>query len=182
MIFQSLGKVKRWSIMTSITLMALGVIMVICPPDYTDIMVLALGIVMIIGAATMWLDYISSKKALINYILLCVALILGILGASVLIFDDSVVKIISVIFGTVLILGSIIDIFNAFTYMRRAERRSWWVLIVLSCLQILFGLIILINPWWNDPQKLFDVVGGLLLFSSVVSMIRFIFLWPIKNV
>ena len=66
-------------------------------------------------------------------------------------------------------------------YARRAERKGWWVLIVLSVLMILFGLIILVNPWWNEPAKLFDVIGGMLLFSSVVSIVRLIFNWPIKT-
>lgn len=181
MIFQGLGKLKRWSMMISITLMALGIIMVICPAEYTDTLVMALGVVMIIGATTMGLDFISSRKSLINYIMLCLALVLGILGAAVLIFDESVVRIIGVIFGLLLIIGSLIDIFNAFTYVRRAERKGWWVLIVLSCLQILFGLIVLVNPFWNDPKALFDVIGGMLLFSSIVSLLRFIFIWPIRN-
>ena len=181
MIFQGLGKVKRWSIMVSITLMALGVIMVICPSDFTGTMIMALGVIMIIGATTMVLDFISGRKALIDYIFLCLALILGILGAAVLILDDSVVKIIGVIFGLLIIISGIIEIYSAYTFARRAERKSWWILIILSCLQILFGLIILVNPWWNEPKALFDVIGGMLLFSSVVSLIRFIFIWPIKN-
>ena len=129
----------------------------------------------------MVLEFISGRKALIDYIVLCLALTLGILGAAVLILDDSVIRIIGVIFGLLIIIGGIIDIFSAYTYVRRAERKSWWILIILSCLQILFGLIILVNPWWNEPKALFDVIGGMLLFSSVVSLIRFIFIWPIKN-
>ena len=45
----------------------------------------------------------------------------------------------------------------------------------------LFGLIVLVNPWWDDPLKLFDVIGGMLLFSSVVSIVRLIYIWPIKS-
>ena len=40
--------------------------------------------------------------------------------------------------------------------------------------------IVLINPWWSEPTKLFDVIGGMLLFSSVVSIVRLIYIWPIK--
>ena len=46
---------------------------------------------------------------------------------------------------------------------------------------ILFGLVVLINPWWDEPTKLFDVIGVMLLFSSVVSIVRTIFNWPIKG-
>ena len=46
---------------------------------------------------------------------------------------------------------------------------------------ILFGLIVLVNPWWSEPLLLFDVIGGMLLFSSVVSIIRLVYIWPIKD-
>ena len=45
---------------------------------------------------------------------------------------------------------------------------------------MLFGLVVLVNPWWDDPLKLFDVIGGMLLFSSVVSIVRLIYIWPIR--
>ena len=182
MLFQELGKLKRSSIMTSIMLMAVGIIMVICPPNYTNVLVTTLGCMMIIGAVVMMLDFLSSKRVLINYIYLCLALVLGILGASVMLFDESIVKIIGFSFGVLLIVVNIIDIFNALTYSRRSQRKGWWILIVLSCLQILFGLIILVNPWWDSARSLFQVIGGILLFSSAVSILRLIFIWPIRSV
>lgn len=43
------------------------------------------------------------------------------------------------------------------------------------------GFIVLINPWWSEPTKLFDIIGGMLLFSSLVSIVRLILVWPIKS-
>ena len=63
----------------------------------------------------------------------------------------------------------------------RAQRKGWQVLVVLSALLILFGLIVLVNPWWDSPDKLFDVIGGMLLFSSLVGIVRLIFIWPLKS-
>ena len=37
------------------------------------------------------------------------------------------------------------------------------------------------DPWWNEPTALFDVIGGMLLFSSVISIVRTIMIWPIKG-
>ena len=75
----------------------------------------------------------------------------------------------------------IIDMSSALMYARRAERSGWQVLVVLSALQILFGLVVLFNPWWSEPGKLFDVIGRMLLFSSVVSIVRLVLVWPIKG-
>ena len=40
--------------------------------------------------------------------------------------------------------------------------------------------MILINPWWSEPVRLFDVIGIALLFSSMVSIVRLYIIWPIK--
>ena len=182
MLFQELGKLKRSSIMTSITLMALGIIMVICPFNYTESLVNTLGCAMLIIAAVIGLEFISSKRVMINYIYLTCGLILGILGASVLVFDNSMVGIIGFTFSAALIVSSVIDIFSAMTYARRSQRKGWWILILLSALQIMFGLIVLINPWWNSASSLFKAIGVILLFSCVVSIIRLFFVWPIRSV
>lgn len=182
MLFEELGKLKRSSIMTSITLIALGIIMVICPKEYTDTLVSFLGIVMLIGATYMALNFISSRKTLMNYVLLTGAIIMGLVGASVLIFSQSIVRLIGFVFGVLLIVSGLIDVFNAFTYARRSQRKGWWILLLLSALLILFGLIVLVNPWWNDAQSLFQVIGGILLFTSIVSLVRLVFVWPIRSV
>ena len=70
MLFQELGKLKRSSIMTSIILMAVGIMMVICPPQYIDTLVSALGYGMVTLAAVMIMDFLSSRKVLMNYIYL----------------------------------------------------------------------------------------------------------------
>ena len=179
MLFEELGKLKRSSIMTSIILAAVGIVMIMCPSQYVKSLVSVLGYGMLIIATVWILNFLSSKKCLMNYISLTGALIVGLLGMAVLVLDN-VVLIIGIIFGLVQIVSGIVNIINAWMYARRAQRKGWWVLIVLSALMILFGLIVLINPWWNEPTKLFDVIGGMLLFSSVVSIVRLIFNWPIK--
>ena len=84
--------------------------------------------------------------------------------------------------GTVILVGDgIVGIVNAWMYARRAGRKGWWVLIVLNVLMILCGLVVLVNPWWNEPTMLFDVIGGMLLFSSIVSIVRLFYLWPIRD-
>ena len=79
-----------------------------------------------------------------------------------------------------MILAGGIGIFNACTYARRAEREGWSLLVGLSAILVVLGLMILINPWWSEPVRLFDVIGIALLFSSMVSIVRLYIIWPIK--
>ena len=180
MLFQELSKIKRSSIMTSIILVAVGIVMIMCPAQYVDSLVSVLGYGMVIFAAVMMLNFISAKKSLINYIKFAGALVMMLLGISVLVFSN-IVLIIGIVFGLVLIGDGILTIINTVLYVRRAQRKGWWFLVLLSVLMILAGLVILVNPWWSEPIKLFDVIGGMLLFSSLVSIVRLIIIWPIKD-
>ena len=180
MLFQELGKLKRSSIMTSIIMMAVGILMIMCPEQYVSALVATLGYGMVIFAAVEVLQFISVKKTLMNYIYLTGALIVALLGIAVLVMEN-IVGVMGLIFGLVAIVDGGITVFHAHTYVRRAEGQGWQLLMVLGVLLVLFGLIVLINPWWSEPTKLFDVIGGMLLFSSVVSIVRLIYIWPIKS-
>jgi uncharacterized membrane protein HdeD (DUF308 family) len=179
MLFEELGKIKRSTIMTSIIMVAVGIVMIMCPPEYVNSLVAVLGVGMIVFATVWILDFISGTKSLINYIKLTGALIVLLIGLAVLIFEN-IVLIIGIVFGLALIIAGGIGIFNACTYARRADREFWWLLVVLSGILVILGLMILINPWWSEPVRLFDVIGVALLFSSVVSIVRLYITWPIK--
>lgn len=179
MLFQELGKLKRTSIMTSIIWMAVGILMIMCPAAFVNSLVGVLGYGLVIFAAVMVLEFIASKRVLMNYIYLTGALIMGLLGTAILVRED-VVRIIGLVFGLLLICDGGLSSLNTWFNVRHAGRKGWQSLLVLSGILVLMGLIVLINPWWSEPTKLFDVIGGMLLFSSVVSIVRLIYIWPIK--
>ena len=181
MLFQELGKLKRSSIMASILLAGFGILMILCPQQYVGALVATLGYGMLILAAVMALDFISGKKTLMSYVYLTGALILALVGIAIVAFEADTVRVVGLIFGVVLVAGGIVGIVNAWMYVRRSGRSSWWVLVVLNALLVLCGLIVLVNPWWNEPTMLFDVIGGMLLFSSIVSIVRLIYTWPIRE-
>ena len=180
MLFQKLGKLKRSSIMTSIILMAVGVAMIICPLQYIDTFVSALGYGMVTLAAVMIMDFLSSRKVLMNYIYLTGALFLALLGIAVLVFEDAVQSI-GIVFGLILIGIGLISLIRSWMFARQAQRKGWWVLAVLSGFMILVVLLVLINPWWKDVGQLFDIIGCMLLYSSLTGIIRLIYLWPIRD-
>ena len=182
MLFQELGKMKRSWIMTSIIMIAIGVVMIMCPVRYMGMLVSALGYVLLVAATVMILNFLSSKKVLINYIALTGTLFVGLLGLFVLVHRRDILQILSLVFGLVLVIEGLSDLYNAFMYARRAGRTAWWLLAVLSVLTVIFGLILLVNPWWDTPAALKQVIGGMMLFSSVASIIRIVLTWPFKRV
>ena len=99
MLFQELGKLKRSSIMTSIIMVAVGILMIICPRQYVNALVATLGYGALIFAVVLVLDFISGKKALMNYVYFTFALILALLGIAIVVFETDIVRVIGLIFG-----------------------------------------------------------------------------------
>ena len=159
MLFQELSKIKRSSIMTSIILVAVGIVMIMCPAQYVDSLVSVLGYGMVIFAAVMMLNFISAKKSLINYIKFAGALVMMLLGISVLVFDN-IVLIIGIVFGLILIGDGILTIINTVLYVRRAQRKGWWFLVLLSVLMIAAFAVVEKGGAgrFGNPQKVCEIM------------------------
>ena len=187
MLFQELGKMKRSWIMTSIIMIAIGIEMILCPVRYLGLLIAALGYVLLVMATVMVLDFLSSKKVLINYIYLTGGLFIGLLGLFVLTARKDVLPLLSLLFGLGLIVEGFNSLFNSFIYARKAGRGAWWILAILSVLTIVFGGILLFNAFrvsasLSSLVVLKQVIGSMLLFSSLVNIIRVILTWPFRTV
>ncbi len=181
MLFQTLDKIKRQSILAAILMMAFGVVMLICPESYVNTLVVTVGYGMIIFAIVEMLEFLSSKKALIHYIIFTGALIIAILGVFILIYNQDLLKALGWLFGFVLVQDGLFSLLNALLFARRSNRKGWWILIALAAALMALGVLIFLNPWWDSPTLLMKAIGGALLFSAFVSVLRLIWVWPFKN-
>ncbi len=181
MLFQTLDKLKRQSILAAILMMALGVVMLICPESYVNTLVVTVGYGMIVFALVEMLEFVASRKALIHYILFTGALIIAILGVFILIYNQDLLKALGWLFGFVLVQDGLFTLLNALLFARRSNRKGWWMLVILAAVLLVLGVLIFLNPWWDSPSLLMKVIGGALLFSALVSVLRLIWVWPFKN-
>ena len=181
MLFQEMSKIKRSWIMTSILFMAIGIIMLICPESFVNVLVAALGYILIIFATVLELDFIASRKVLINYIYLGIALLIEVAGLAILFYRQDVLAVLGFLFGVLLVLEGLYELFNTWMYARRAQRKGWQVLIVMSILLIASGVIIFQSPWWETPGALMKVIGAMMLFTSAVGIVHVIMVWPFRT-
>ena len=181
MLFESLDKIRRNSIMSAILLTALGVVILICPEEYFNYLTRIFGYTLVIVAIVMMLNFFSSNKSLMEYLKFIGALVLGIVGLCVLVYSNNVMSVLAWLFGFLLILDGLRTLIHSFTYARRSERKGWWILTILSGLLMIAGVALFVNQWWDTPDKLAKVVGGTVLFSSLVSVARLIWTWPLRK-
>ena len=181
MLFESLDKLKRNSIMSAILLIALGVIIMVCPNKYIGSLTLMFGYTLIVVGIVMTLNFFSGKKSLMEYLKFCGALILAIVGLCVLVFRADIMRVLAWLFGFLLIVDGARTMIHSFTYARRSKRKNWWILTILSLLLVAAGIVLFANPWWDTPAMLMKVIGCTVFFSALVSSIRLIWTWPLKN-
>ena len=153
MLFQTLDKLKRQSILIAILMMALGVVMLICPESYVNTLVVTVGYGMIIFAIVEMLEFIVSKKALIHYIVFTGALFIGILGVFILIYNQDLMKALGWLFGFVLVQDGMFSLVNALLFVRRSNRKGWWIMIVLAIVLMALGVLIFLNPAREDHRR-----------------------------
>ena len=181
MLFESLDKIRRGTLLSAILLIALGLVILICPVPYIGFLTLAFGYGLIIVCVVMLLEFFTNKNMLVEYMNLIIALGLGIVGLCVLLFRDDVMKTLAWLSSFLLLLHGVLTLRYSLTYARRSGKKSWWVFAILAILLIACAVILFLNPWWNTPDMLAKVIGIAVFFSAAVSVIRLIWAWP-RNV
>ena len=181
MLFESLDKIKRNAIFSTILLIALGAVILICPDNLMPTMILGFGYTLTVVAIVMMLDFFSSNKVLMDYLKFCGALILAFVGVGVLIFSSNTLKTLAWLFGFMMILDGLRTLLHSFTFARRSQRKAWWVLTILSAFMMISGIMLFVNPWFGTPDSLKKVVGACVLFSAIVSGLRLIWTWPLRK-
>lgn len=181
MLFQAFGKIKQTTIMIAIVLIALGVIMLLCPAAYVNTLVDLSGYVMLILAVVIVFEFIGSSKRMSDYISFTAALILILAGVAILVFSDDLLPVLSIVFGVLLVLDGVHSLVYSVTFARRSGSKGWPLLLALSVLQIVVGLIIIINPWWKTADALLRVIACGTLLSALVGVCRVALVWPIRK-
>ena len=181
MLFEALDRLKQHTIITSIVMMVLGLFMLVIPPEYDASFVNILGyVIVVIGMVMVW-DFIAGDKHLSSCIVFTLALLLILLGVFILVSGDNILKVLSVLFGTLLMVDGIHSLVHAWVYARRAGKKWWGLLVVLSILLVLLGIIIFNNPWWPRAHSFVKVIGAVTLFAAATGIVRLILVWPLHK-
>ena len=181
MLFNSLNKLKRTMVMMIIFLLFTGLTMFAIPVSYIPIMGKVLGFFFLVLSILKIMDFLSSRKALIDYIGLSLGLLAGFIGILLFAFEGLFLVVLNWLTGTLPILCGGVGLYHTLAHARRSGRKSWWVLIILNGLLLLFGTILFVNPWADDPRAVLWVIGGTLFYSAVVYMVSLFFIWPFQQ-
>lgn len=100
MLFESLDKLKRNSILSAILLLFLGAVIIVCPQAYIPALTLAFGYALVIIAIVLILNFLSGKKSLMEYLKFTGALILGLVGIAALVYRNDIMRVLACVLFT----------------------------------------------------------------------------------
>ena len=181
MLFNSLDKFKRKMVMMIILLMFTGLTMFLVPVSFIPMLGRILGFCFLVLSITYILEFTDSNKALIHYIRLFIGLLLGLAGILLFAIDGLFLAVLNWLVGALPILLGGYGLYHALAFARRSGRRGWGIYLFLSCLLLLFGVFLFINPWADDPRKVLYVIGGTLFYSAVVYAVSLLWIWPFRQ-
>ena len=145
MLFETLDKIRRGTLLSAILLIALGLVILICPAPYIGFLILAFGYGLIVVCIVMLLEFFTSKNALVEYMNLIVALALGIVGLCVLLFRDDVMTTLAWLSAFLLLLHGLLTLKFSLTYARRSGKTSWPVFAILAIALVAIAVILFLR-------------------------------------
>lgn len=126
MLFNSLNNLKRSMIMMIICLSFAGLTMFVVPTSYIPALGKILGFFFLVLSILKILDFVSSKKAMINYIGLTLGLLAGLFGILLFSIDGLFLTLLNWLTGTLPIILGIVGLYHALAFARRSGRKGWW--------------------------------------------------------
>ena len=187
MILDALIKIKRQSIIISILLMCLGIVMIGCPEKFVSSLIMISGYVMVIYAMEKTLEFLGGSGSIMQSISFVIAIIVGMVGLAVLVFNDNILSVLSWIFGAILILEGGNDFYYAFTFARRSGRSGWSILVIFALILIAAGAGLIIGQIYTSfaafktAPSLMKTIGVALIIASVISALKLVWISPAKN-
>ncbi len=181
MLFEELDRIKRKAILSTVILVIAGIMLLVLPDTVLPFFNGLMGIGFLVISVDAVFTYLASKKALIHCINLTVGLLCGILGLSLLAFDNLLTSMLYWLVSVLPIGFGLYGIYHALMFARRSGRKGWWVLIILSVTLILFGGFALFNPWVETAAGTMHLIGGTMMYTALISGLRLVWLWPIHN-
>ena len=162
-------KLKNLSVITIIVSLLIGAVLLIKPDESLKLVSLLCGITVIaLGIAALF-SYFTKYKTAVLAVLGTVSIIGGII---ISVKYQAIMSVIIFIFGLFILLSGIVDFFSAID-SKKSDISSWIVSLVLAVVTMVFGLVIMVNPF-SSVVVMTRILGVGLIVYAVMDLISFI--------
>ena len=161
-------KILNISIISSIIIAIIGILMY-CIPEITDrIIGIILGICFILKAISILIKYLKKEGARLYKYDIIYSILLIVLALLIMLVPFKVSAFLTVCFGLYLIIIGA----NRLTYgvwFKIADESAWLITITMGILNIIIGILSIINPF-DTFLAMTKVIGIFLIISSILDI------------
>jgi uncharacterized membrane protein HdeD (DUF308 family) len=182
MLFRELDKIRRNIVMGSIIEAIMGLVLLATPDGYVGFLGAFTAFVLVVAAVVYIMEFMVGRKALIDYFFLLVALVVGLVGILMFVYDDLFIALLTLLVSVQPLLVGVYTAHYTIAFARRSGRAGWWLPLVMAALLIAFGAFTLLNPWVKSPRAVLQLAGGTLTYSAIVMAALLIWVWPIPYI
>ena len=156
--------IQKALLITAIIYIVVGLLLIIWPDQARQIVIYAIGAAALLYGGYRIIDYFA-KKDQFGSVQLGVALGIAciVLGLFLLFQANVVVALLAAVIGVAIIVDSVLRLQIALN-LRLAGGRSWIVLIVTALVMLVFGILLLFNPF--TVIRVATIVGGASLLAD----------------
>ena len=169
MIKKELNNVEKKNMLLSILLIALGILLVLKPDGVVNAIVIGIGAFLMVTAIIDLIFYFMNAKLGGNFINLSKGIIEFIGGIFLMFRSEAVISLFPVVIGLIIIFSSIFKLYVALS-IKSIDSKKWIPNFVLSILCILFGVVIVLNPF-ETLTSIVRLAGIVLIVSEVLNLI-----------
>ena len=172
MIKEYIKKYNRSSIITSILMIIVAILLIVKPIKAMEWIIIFLSAIIIIDGIFDFINYFKSDKETKLYSFGLIEGLLEVLaGILVILNKDVLIAFLPLILGSWIILKNIIKIQLAINLKQFCS--DWYLLLIFAILSLLFGILIILNPFSVITITLLS--GIFLLITEIFNLIENIY-------
>ncbi len=169
-------KMKFEFLLLNIALFILGLLMVMFPTGFNNMICIAIGIGLCIWGIIRIVSYVSTKKEEIfgSFGLVQGCAMIG-FGTYFLVHPDIFAKIVGAAIAITLLVTAVVKIQYAFDFLK-LETKYWWIHFIGALIMALCGIFAFIKPF-GTANLIMMFMGISLLFSSLWDIITVVYIF-----
>lgn len=174
MIRNYLKNYEKYSILTSILLMILGIFLIVKPIKSVETFIILFAIIMITSGILSFISYfvITKEERLVSFDLI-IGLITIITGIFLYVYRLELLNVFPTILGIWIIFTNLVKMQLSIN-LSVIEKSSWILLLIINILMIIFGILLIVNPF-GSLMALTELAGMFLLVTETINLLESIY-------
>lgn len=164
--YQFFKGLKANYLISAILCVLFGITLIVWPDISSQVVCIGLGCVLLLSGIIHLVSFFAQRDGtLVSRIGLLTGIILVAVGIWIVTSPSVLMVMIPVIIGVIIVLHGIHNITQAVS-LCRSKYSKWWVALILGVLTVLFGVLLIFNPF-EAVSTAVVVIGVLLVFDGI---------------